>query len=183
MKTKFLIPLFAALLSVSCSELKTDLPLPVSAGATVHESGWTAPVAASFHGRFLKTETWDDATCQKCHAANFAGGTSGVSCFTCHPAYPHSVTFTGGRHTNYLRAHVDPLSECRFCHGATYTGGPIADVTCQRSGCHADAAGNPKSPESCNTCHGVFRASANLTGLAYLLSAAPPKTQIGRAHV
>ena len=179
MKTRILIAFSVALLAASCSELKNDLPLPVPAGAAVHETGWATPAATNFHGRVLKADGWNDATCEKCHAANFAGGTSGVSCFTCHPAYPHSVTFTGGRHTNYLRAHADPLAECRLCHGAAYTGGPIADVTCQRSGCHADASGNVKSPESCNTCHGNFRASASLTGLAYLLSAAPPKSLAG----
>jgi hypothetical protein len=179
MKTKIVFACAGALLAASCSELKTDLPLPVSSAVTVHDPGWVTAADANFHGRFLKTKAWDDAACQTCHGANFAGGTSGVQCFTCHPAFPHSAAFPGGRHTNYMRAHNDPLVECRGCHGATYTGGPIADVTCQRAGCHADASGNLKSPESCNTCHGNFRASASLTGLAYLLSAAPPKSVAG----
>ena len=174
-----LVALAGALLATSCSELKTDLPLPVPAGAQVHDEGWAVPAAANFHGRTLKAGNWDDAACEKCHAANFSGGTSGVTCFSCHPAYPHSAAFPGGRHTNFLRANNDPLNQCIVCHGAGYLGGPVVNVSCQRAGCHADASGNLKSPESCNTCHGVFRASASLTGLAYLLSAAPPKSVAG----
>ncbi|MEW6509642.1 MAG: CxxxxCH/CxxCH domain-containing protein [Bacteroidota bacterium] len=179
MKHKGLFILLTALVTWSCSELKTELPAPVSAVPLVHDEGWVGDGVANVHGKALKERDWDDATCKNCHGATFAGGTSGVSCFTCHSAYPHSVAFPARRHTNYLRAKNDPLNECRFCHGPQYTGGTVADVTCQRAGCHADASGNPKSPETCNTCHGNFRAPANLTGYALWLSAAPPKSVAG----
>jgi predicted CxxxxCH...CXXCH cytochrome family protein len=80
-----------------------------------------------------------------------------------------------GRHQGYLRSNFWPLGDCQACHGPAYTGTQDVPVTCEQSGCHVDAAGNPKSPESCNTCHGTFSAPANLSGLALLLSAAPPK--------
>jgi hypothetical protein len=166
----------------SCSELKTVLPLSAPASTNVHEEGWATPSAANFHGKVLKAANWDDAACQHCHGGTFAGGSSGVSCLTCHPAFPHSAAFTGGRHTNYLRAHNDPLNECIACHGASLSGGPVVDVTCQRAGCHADASGAVKPPTSCNTCHGNFRAAANLEATdpaGYLLSAAPPKSVAG----
>ena len=62
------------------------------------------------------------------------------------------------------------LNECRQCHGPNYSGG-TASISCEQSGCHIDGNGNPKSPESCNTCHGNFLAAANDTA-----SWAPPKS-------
>lgn len=41
------------------------------------------------------------------------------------------------------------LRECQSCHAADYSGG-YTDQSCL--GCHSQ----PKGPESCNTCHGVF---------------------------
>jgi len=181
MTQRILIVLMTALLALSCSELKTDLPAPVTTGVKVHEAGWAEKTAPNFHGRTLETIDWDDTACRTCHASDYSGGSSGVSCYSCHPPYPHSVQFAraGGRHTNYMRAMNYPLAQCQTCHGVTYTGGAILTVSCEGSGCHADASGNPKSPESCNTCHGNFPAPANLTGLAYLLSSAPPKSVVG----
>jgi predicted CxxxxCH...CXXCH cytochrome family protein len=62
------------------------------------------------------------------------------------------------------------IAECKQCHGPQFSGGS-ANVTCEHSGCHADGNGIPKSPESCNTCHGNFLAAANDTA-----SWAPPRT-------
>lgn len=178
MTQRILLLLTCALLAVSCSRLRTDLPAPVASGVKVHEAGWGTSSSDNFHGRSLLKAGWDDTACKTCHAADFSGGSSGVSCFTCHPAYPHDVQFVkaGGRHTDYVRAMNYPLQQCQTCHGQNYTGGAILTVGCESSSCHADANGNLKSPESCNTCHGDFRAAANLQGIAYLLSAAPPKS-------
>ena len=174
MKTQLAIVLSMGLAALSCSKLSDDLPAPVTPGVKVHESGWLKPSATNFHGTVLKAENWDDTQCKQCHGGTFSGGTAGVSCFTCHAPYPHSVAFGTTRHTGYVDTHGYPLTQCQACHGTDYTGGAV-EVTCQRSGCHADAAGNLKSPETCNTCHGNFRASASLTGTALLVSAAPPR--------
>jgi len=64
------------------------------------------------------------------------------------------------------------MRTCRECHGGTYAG--ENGVSCLSSGCHVDANGNPKSPESCNTCHGSFASPANDT-----LSWAPPRSIAG----
>ena len=183
MKKRDFFLLTAALFSLSCSELKNDLPAPVAPGVTVHDPAWSDPPNTAFHGRQLLAAVppWNDQSCQVCHAADYSGGTAGVSCYKCHAPYPHSVKFASatGRHPGYLRSTYYPLWECQQCHGAAYTGGPVVAISCQQSGCHVDASGHPKSPESCNTCHGTFSAPANLTGLPYLLSAAPPKSVAG----
>lgn len=175
--------LTAALLASSCSELRNDLPVPVSGGSKVHDAEWNTAAASNFHGKVLKAKGWDDATCKPCHAGDFTGGSSGVSCFSCHAAYPHSARFTtaGGGHPGYLRSLNYPLATCKTCHGVSYAGGTIVTTGCEAAGCHADKAGNVKSPESCNTCHGQFDAAASLTGTAYLISAAPPRDVIGSA--
>jgi predicted CxxxxCH...CXXCH cytochrome family protein len=84
-----------------------------------------------------------------------------------------------GRHQGYIRSRNYPLVTCQQCHGASYTGGPVVAISCEQSGCHVDASGNAKSPETCNTCHGTFSAPASLTGLPLLLSAAPPGSVAG----
>ena len=67
-----------------------------------------------------------------------------------------------------------PLAQCQTCHGSSYAGGRVVNVSCTTAGCHVDVNGTPKSPEACNTCHGVFNARAN-----DFLSAAPPKSVAG----
>ncbi len=83
---------------------------------------------------------------------------------------------TGGQTTNPLFVYVLPdgfrspsspnfhgvaiqqagweIRNCRQCHGGTYAGANA--ISCVSAGCHVDASGNAKSPESCNTCHGTF---------------------------
>lgn len=69
-----------------------------------HPAGWEA---AAVHGIAAKTQTQD---CRTCHGADLQGGTSGVSCDSCH---------TPGWRTN-----------CTFCHGGTAnsTGAPPRDI-------------------------------------------------------
>lgn len=187
MKKRLGILLAGALVALSCSELRKDLPAPVAPGVNVHDASWSdplnVPLNAGFHGRQLQAAqpAWNDQSCRVCHGGDYAGGTSGVACYKCHSAYPHSVAFpvAAGRHRGYLRSLEFPLVSCQECHGASYTGGPVVAISCEQSGCHVDAAGNPKSPETCNTCHGTFSAAANLTGLPLLLSAAPPGSVAG----
>ncbi len=181
------ILLAGALVALSCSELRKDLPAPVAPGVNVHDAAWSdplnVPLNSGFHGRQLQAAqpAWNDQSCRVCHGGDYAGGTSGVACYRCHSAYPHSVKFSTatGRHQGYLRGTYFPLATCAECHGASYTGGPVVAISCEQSGCHVDAAGNAKSPETCNTCHGTFSAPANLTGLPLLLSAAPPGSVAG----
>ncbi len=187
MKNRLGILLAGALLALSCSELRKDLPSPVAPGVQVHDASWSAPPNSGFHGRQLQAAqpAWNDQSCRVCHGGDYAGGTSGVACFTCHAPYPHSVVFSlaTGRHQGYIRSRNYPLVLCQQCHGASYTGGPVVAISCEQSGCHVDVSGNAKSPETCNACHGTFSAPANLTGLPLLLSAAPPGSVAGDTSV
>jgi predicted CxxxxCH...CXXCH cytochrome family protein len=156
----------------SCSELKKDLPTATSPEVKIHDSGWNVATSGDFHGEYLKSMNWATGNCASCHSSMFTGGTSGVSCFTCHSQYPHPAGYaTPGGHPIAVRTAGYPLVSCQSCHGTTYTGGSAVNVTCERSGCHVDKSGNLKSPEACNTCHGNFLAAANDT-----ISWAPPKS-------
>jgi predicted CxxxxCH...CXXCH cytochrome family protein len=159
-----------------CSELSDELPPASSGPGDVHPEGWVDESSSSFHGAYLKTKNWETQECRSCHGALYDGGTSQVSCLSCHSAFPHSVVFTSsaGYHPGYLQANLYPLTECRSCHGTGYQGGARVDVSCTTSGCHVDAAGTVKTPEACNTCHGVFTAPES-----DLLSPAPPKSVAG----
>ena len=163
-------------LLTSCSELKTTLPPATSNSLQVHDDNWDNNAASvSFHGAYLKSIGWQMSECKTCHGSTYTGGTSGKSCFKCHASYPHATGFAKGTtHGTYLFNLGYPLASCQTCHGSTYAGGAIANVTCMRSGCHADAANTPRSPESCNTCHGDFTAAASNA-----LASAPPKSVTG----
>jgi predicted CxxxxCH...CXXCH cytochrome family protein len=135
-----------------------------------HKAGWMNTDSADYHGKYLKANDWHVNECAPCHGSNFDGGTSGKSCYQCHPSFPHEVKFAvEGMHAGYLGENGYPISDCKKCHGANYAGGVIVNISCSQSDCHRDAGGNAKSPEACNTCHGKFRASANDT-----ISWAPP---------
>ena len=176
MKRQYIISIFTSLalmlFLISCSDLKKDLPTAVSSGITIHDTGWNVPTSGDFHGDYLKSVGWTKDNCTSCHSTTFRGGTSGISCYTCHSRYPHASGYaTSSGHPDSLRIAGYPLADCQTCHGFNYTGGSVVNVTCERSGCHADGSGNLKSPEACNTCHGNFLAAANDTA-----SWAPPKS-------
>lgn len=139
-----------------------------------HKTGWTTPMGLASHGNYLKQKNWTLDECADCHGANFTGGTSGKSCFTCHASYPHTVFQPATGHPGYLLANGYPLAQCRTCHGPTYDGGTMVNISCMTAGCHVDNGGQKKSPESCNTCHGDFHAAAG-NGPSH----APPKGVIG----
>jgi predicted CxxxxCH...CXXCH cytochrome family protein len=159
-----------------CSELNSDLPPASGEMDDVHPDEWVNVSSPGFHGAYLQTKDWEVQECASCHGAHFDGGASGVSCYGCHASFPHSQVFTSsaGYHPGYLRANLYPLTACQQCHGTGYQGGTRVDVSCTTSGCHVDASGTPKTPEACNTCHGVFSAPASNA-----LSAAPPKSVAG----
>lgn len=168
------ILVLGSLLLASCGDLKKEWNSPASAVSTVHPEDWGKAGTPDFHGVYLKGKNWKETECTQCHGLTYAGGTSGVSCFPCHDAYPHSVKFTP-YHNGYLQQNNFPLKKCQLCHGASYNGGSVVTVGCgEFSFCHSDRNGAPKSPEACNTCHGVFRAPAS-----DFPSAAPPPSVLG----
>lgn len=169
-----MIALGLALSAWSCSELKQDLPSPVSTTMRVHSDEWSQASSPNFHGAYLSNKNWNDRECLQCHGGSYQGGSSGVSCFKCHDAYPHSARgITGSGHRDYLYAKGYPLADCRVCHGADYGGGNVS-TSCTRAGCHVDRTQTAKPPEACNTCHGNFTAPTS-----DFLSAAPPRSVLG----
>ncbi len=149
----------------SCFSCHTSYP---------HGAQWMTGGAAASHGLYLRGKGWNDAECTSCHGSNYAGGTSGQSCFACHDAYPHDVRFSSGGHPSYLYGNQYPLDGCKTCHGSAYTGGN-AQQSCMSSGCHVEPGGAQRSPEACNTCHGAFGSAS-----AALLNSAPPKSVLGQ---
>ena len=89
----------------ACSELKTDLPSPTSAGVKVHPTGWLSKTSDDFHGKSIRAQNWEMKPCQVCHGKNYEGGTVGESCTSCHsqPAGPEN---------------------CVTCHGSTNAAPP-----------------------------------------------------------
>lgn len=158
----------------SCSELKKDLPSPVSGEVTVHPDGWIQPTSSEFHGTYLKARGYETKECQPCHAGPLNGGTSRTSCFTCHALYPHSAAWTqtsaADFHGRFLKAMAYNAQECQSCHGATYTGGTsgVACFTCHDSYPHGAQWNTGGAAEShglylkvkrwndtgCQSCHG-----------------------------
>lgn len=90
-----------------CADLQEQLPPATTAGAKVHPDGWMASASAEFHGKYLRANGWEMTSCQQCHGALNAagGGTSGVSCATCH-------TGTAGP------------QDCKTCHGGVNAAPP-----------------------------------------------------------
>jgi predicted CxxxxCH...CXXCH cytochrome family protein len=166
-----------ALFLNSCSDLKSVQDLPAASTGTlkIHDAGWLDSGSPNFHGAVLKKAQYNLAECATCHSAQFTGGTSGVACSKCHAYYPHQAGFgSASGHPVFLYNANYPLSQCKTCHGSTYTGDGNADLSCMKSGCHVDANNAAKSPESCSTCHGNFKAAAS-----DIVGAAPPKTVLG----
>ena len=93
-----------------CSDLKTDLPSPVEPGIQVHPKTWIDTASADFHGNIIKDANWDMRSCQSCHGVLYNGGTSGVSCRTCH-------TDAAGP------------ENCSTCHGSPTSVSPPRDLS------------------------------------------------------
>ncbi|MBA4312948.1 MAG: hypothetical protein C0417_09990 [Chlorobiaceae bacterium] len=150
---------------ISCTKCHSSFP---------HVNGWNIDTASvGFHGKYLQTKDWSATECKACHGSGFDGGTSGKTCFTCHASFPHEAKFTDG-HENYMENNNYPLPECKTCHGTNLTGGERVNISCSQSGCHRDASSNPKSPEACNTCHGLFSAPTDS-----VITWAPPQSLAG----
>ncbi|MGE5314156.1 MAG: CxxxxCH/CxxCH domain c-type cytochrome [Acidobacteriota bacterium] len=70
---------------IGCSQLKEENPSPVSNRVGVHPPGFSNPAdTANFHGKAIAHNNWDMHECTRCHGTDYNGGTTGVSCNTCH---------------------------------------------------------------------------------------------------
>lgn len=79
--TLFVISL---LFAFGCSETKDDITTPPHVG--VHPEGFGDASSPDFHKFAFANSDWSFnlTECQKCHAADYNGGTVGVSCLGCH---------------------------------------------------------------------------------------------------
>ncbi len=98
-----------------------------------------------FHGAFLKAVDYKTNACTSCHGADLQGGSSGVSCTSCHEAYPHSASFKADKnsaqfHGPYLKANDYEVAACSPCHGSDYQGGS-SGKTCFK--CHGSYPHSP----------------------------------------
>lgn len=79
----YFIALTAALIYAGCSDTVSDLT--VNPAPEVHQEGFANSTSPGFHGRYIfDNKLWNLKTCQQCHGADYAGGSTGSSCLTCH---------------------------------------------------------------------------------------------------
>ncbi len=98
--------------------------------SSIHRGGILDPASSDFHGKLIQAEKYDFKVCQSCHGQDFSGGTSGVSCLTCHADGPtacstcHGAIAADASHGRHLGG--GPLGkayQCSECHivPKTYT--------------------------------------------------------------
>ena len=143
---------FAAWLLASCADTSDFLV------EKTHPDGWNSASSETFHGKFVLESASPSESCQSCHGQDYGGGTSGVSCATCHSAYPHPEGFAVPSSIEFHEAVFQDMADwditkCQTCHGGDY-GREIISVqvgeTISCLTCHAGDDG----PEECSTCHG-----------------------------
>lgn len=98
--------------------------------SSIHRDGILDPASSDFHGQLIRDHKYDFALCQKCHGDDFAGGSSRVSCLSCHAQGPtacgtcHGDLSTKGSHAFHLgRGPMKKGFACSTCHvvPAAYT--------------------------------------------------------------
>ena len=99
--------------------------------SSIHRGGILDPASQDFHGQLLRDQKYNFKACQQCHGDDFAGGTSKVSCLSCHAEGPTACSTChgglakkSGSHAHHLGA--GPLGKtfgCAECHvvPAVYT--------------------------------------------------------------
>jgi len=106
---RFLIGILTiAFAAAGCSDLKDTLPATTLATG-VHPDGWLTKTSKDFHGEAIRGQGWDMRSCKTCHGGTYAGGTSGVTCRTCH------TETLGPEH-------------CNVCHGSANNSAPPRDL-------------------------------------------------------
>lgn len=102
-----------------------------------HSEQWMVIADREFHGAYIAGDHWSMASCKKCHGDDYAGGSSGASCTSCHPGEngPESCATCHGSLKNPAppedlqghvstssmgvgahQLHVDGYGRCDICH-------------------------------------------------------------------
>ncbi|HZW36110.1 MAG TPA: CxxxxCH/CxxCH domain-containing protein [Candidatus Deferrimicrobiaceae bacterium] len=107
-------------------EIPVPNPVPNPAPHPVGNAWVTTPPAGQPHGggtKAVASSTTGFPSCQVCHGTgiDFAGGVSGVSCYTCHGvSAPHSAgpwrASAGSTYTHTTTAETGNAAVCAFCH-------------------------------------------------------------------
>ena len=115
----------------------TEISCYTCHGSYPHTENWIAGSELS-HGLFVKDKEWSNESCQSCHGENLIGGSSEVSCYSCHENYPHEngwlVEEEEAFHGSFVKNNGFDISSCASCHGENFMGGN-SDVSCYT--CHA----------------------------------------------
>jgi hypothetical protein len=146
----------------ACSDLKDNIET-TAPSITTHGSGAFDPASSEYHGNLVLNSTNGMTDCQKCHAADYSGGITGVSCQACHSTiniHKDGIVNRASNnfHPKYLKANNQQMNVCSSCHGIDYSGG-IASPTCVN--CHGGISVHKEGitdTESPNF-HGKFIAS------------------------
>lgn len=142
---KFICGLALALLAAGCSGTGNEAAPKFNAAKGEHPENWRTVHYAEF--------ITNPDQCRTCHGSTsdkaLAGGTSGVSCFTCHPNGPsHQAGFAAGLQHGRAGAQASAgttsgFAYCAKCHGSNYSN-PIGTApSCKK--CHT-AAPHPNKP-------------------------------------
>ncbi len=129
---------------VSCSKLQNNVLTPAATQNVVHPAGWTQPGSPDFHGTYIKGHGYDLSSCVSCHGADYKGGLTGASCYTCHKGASGPAT-------------------CNTCHGSATNAAPPNDLDGNTStsspgvGAHQIhlAGSTGFDSVSCSSCHTV----------------------------
>lgn len=78
-----ILALISSLLLFNCNEVKDDISEPEEVGG-VHPEGFGQPSSDNFHTFAIQAKGWDMTGCKKCHASDYSGGVTEVSCLDCH---------------------------------------------------------------------------------------------------
>ena len=137
-------------------------------GPSGHPStGWLEKTSPNYHG--LKVAQTGPSVCAACHGEDYQGGTSGVSCYTCHngPSGHPSTGWFDSSSDNYhgLKVAQTGPSICAACHGEDYQGGTNG-VSCYT--CHDGPGGHPTGwlDNSNPKYHGAIVTSQGLSSCA-----------------
>jgi len=176
----------------------------------VHEGGILNPhdPHGEFHGAVLRNMSWNMDNCAKCHGADFAGGTSGVSCLQCHQQGPTSCTTCHGQppptgaHLVHVTGTIGRPADCTECHvkpakwndpghlttpdGKPKTRGTVTFSDTSLAALAAPARSGPPAWDgaSCSNiyCHGAGRGDAKATHTTPAWTGGAAEATCGSCH-
>lgn len=154
----------SAVLWTGCADRKNP-SMPVE----VHPAEWTETSSEDFHGN--KVALAGLVSCPACHGQNYQGGTSEVSCFSCHNGsggHPNGwLNKTNEKFHGAAIIAAQSYGDCARCHGEEYKGKKNSGGSCFT--CHNGPSGHPAEGWLVKTnekFHGMAASSRGLTACA-----------------